>query len=306
MGFRNIESVSTLRDFADVLKTRPPDLALCDAQGGEEVCRIIQALRQEPDSPNPFVIVLVMAWSINADLMNSFSNAGVDGLILRPFSTSVLKQRIAAHTSSRKRFVVTSEYVGPDRREEQSRPLGAVLLDPPNSLMIKTDGRSEPIAAARKVHTELHAARAELDLQKLKSDSIRLCILGELLKDATEGDTRHKEMLGQMTALINGIERRGRKTYPDLFRCLQSIQQVVARLRGGDEYDSCLATFQQQAVELARMFQPEKSVDQLLDELLATVAIVRARQNLQAAPMRTEYLGPVDKVWQPKRYRGKR
>jgi DNA-binding response OmpR family regulator len=290
MGVRNIESVSTLRDFARVLKTRPPDLALCDAQGGEEVCGIIQALRQEPDSPNPFVIVLVMAWSINADLMNSFSNAGVDGLILRPFSTSALRKRIAALTSSRKRFVVTSEYVGPDRREGQSRPSDAVLLDAPNSLMIKTDWRSEPTAAARKVHTELHAARAKLDLQKLKSDSIRLCILGRLLQDATEGDTQHKEMLDQMTALINGIERRGRKTYPDLFGCLQSLQQVVSQLRGGDEYDSCLATFQQQTTELARMFQPEKAVDQLLNELLATVTIVRARQNLKVTPIRTEYL----------------
>ena len=290
MGFRNIECVSTLRDFAGALKTRPPDLALCDAQGGEEVCRIIQALRQEPESPNPFVIVLVMAWSMNADLMNSFSNAGVDGLILRPFSTAVLKKRIAAHTSSRKSFVVTSEYVGPDRREEQSRPSGVVLLDPPNSLMMKTDGRSEPIAAARKFNTELCAARAKLDLQKLKSDSIRICILGKLLQDATEGDIQHEEMLAQMTALINGIERRGRKTYPDLFRCLQSLQQVVARLRGGAEYASCLASFEQQAIELARIFQPEKSADELLSELLATVAIVRARQNLKVAPMRTEYL----------------
>ena len=38
LGFRNIETVATVEDFREAIRNRPPDLALCEAQGAD-ACR---------------------------------------------------------------------------------------------------------------------------------------------------------------------------------------------------------------------------------------------------------------------------
>jgi len=47
LGVRKIETVATLDAFADAIRRRPPDLALCEAQGNDgNLCRMIQDMRQ--------------------------------------------------------------------------------------------------------------------------------------------------------------------------------------------------------------------------------------------------------------------
>jgi DNA-binding response OmpR family regulator len=169
LGCRHIEIVANLRDFSDVLDHRPPDLALCEADvGAADLCRVIRDIRQSNQSYNPFNIIIVTAWRTNATLTAEISNSGADGLLLRPFSASLLDQRIQAHVLRRKPFIVTDDYVGPERRAEGSRPSSAVSLDPPNSLKAKIDGRSTPEEAIRCFDAELRAAYTKLRAARLQ------------------------------------------------------------------------------------------------------------------------------------------
>src|ERR1700743_1895954 len=116
LGFRHTESVSTLEAFADTIQRRPPDIALCEAQGaGEELCAAIQQIRQGGAGDNPFIVIIVTAWEKSTGLINRVVNSGADDLLLRPFSTALLGSRIQAHIERRKGFVITTDYVGPDR-----------------------------------------------------------------------------------------------------------------------------------------------------------------------------------------------
>src|SRR5580698_8159334 len=63
LGFRKIETVATLDAFADAIRRRPPDLALCESQGADgDLCRMIQDLRQGAAGFNPFIVIIVTAW----------------------------------------------------------------------------------------------------------------------------------------------------------------------------------------------------------------------------------------------------
>src|SRR5882672_1526736 len=98
LGFRKIETVATLDAFTDAIRRRPPDLALCEAQGADgPLCKVIQELRQGGQGFNPFIVIIVTAWEKSGALVTRVVNSGADDLLLRPFSTTLLGQRIETH-----------------------------------------------------------------------------------------------------------------------------------------------------------------------------------------------------------------
>src|SRR6202012_822917 len=127
----------TLEAMVEIIQRQAPDLVLAETQGAaDELCLAIQQLRQGAAGYNPFIVIIVTAWEKSASLITKVVNSGADDLLLRPFSTALLGSRIEAHVARRKGFVITTEYVGPDRRKEPGR--GAIdLFDPPNSLKMK-------------------------------------------------------------------------------------------------------------------------------------------------------------------------
>ena len=98
LGFRRTVNVSTLEAFVDAIQRNPPDIALCEAdEGGEQLCGTIQQLRQGGTCINPFIVIIVTAWDKSSALINRVVSSGADDLLLRPFSTAVLGNRIEAH-----------------------------------------------------------------------------------------------------------------------------------------------------------------------------------------------------------------
>ncbi|MCX7282038.1 MAG: response regulator, partial [Alphaproteobacteria bacterium] len=138
LGFRRTETVSTLEAFIESVHKNSPDIALCEAQGAaDELCGAIQQMREGVARHNPFIVIIVTAWDKSSALINKVVSSGADDLILRPFSPAKLGQRIVAHIDRRKGFVITTDYVGPDRRKDSTRASNVELFDPPNSLKMK-------------------------------------------------------------------------------------------------------------------------------------------------------------------------
>ena len=62
LGFRRTETVSSLEAFVEAIQERPPDIALCEAQGAtDELCQTIQRMRQGTAGYNPFIVIMVTA-----------------------------------------------------------------------------------------------------------------------------------------------------------------------------------------------------------------------------------------------------
>ena len=284
LGFRHTEVVSTLEAFTSTIQRRPPDIALCEAQGaGEELCAAIQQIRQGGGGDNPFIVIIVTAWEKSTGLINRVVNSGADDLLLRPFSTALLGSRIQAHIERRKGFVITTDYVGPDRRQGNGRPPDADAFNPPNSLKMKAMDRLSPEAIAKVMDVELKAAREKLYSEKLKRDSFQICILWRLMQDQRPGLPSVQVDMEKLSHLARSIERRCRETeYDAAVEWCDSVRAAVEGLQLGVDRNASMHLLGHAALSLHQIFHPEQTPAERIAEIDATVAIIRARSQASA------------------------
>jgi DNA-binding response OmpR family regulator len=278
LGFRRIEAVSNLETFAECIRRRPPDLAVCEAQGAEaELCGMIQSLRQGTSGYNPFIVIIVTAWENHGPLVTRVINSGADDLLLRPFSTATLGTRIRTHIERRKGFVITSEYVGPDRRGG-GRPSNVELFEPPNSLKMKVQERLNPEQAAQRLDAELKTAREVLNSEKLRRDAFQICVLWRLMQESMPGSGKYDVDLTRLKDVTTAVARRceGTEFEPALEWC-DSVLAAVEGLEMGVDRNASMHLLGHAALNLNQVFSPEKTTSDHLHEIDATVAIVKSR-----------------------------
>jgi DNA-binding response OmpR family regulator len=279
LGFRRIETVATLDDFLEAIRRRPPDLALCEAQGADaQLCALIQELRQGGAGYNPFIVIIVTAWEKSTALVTRVVNSGADDLLLRPFSTTLLRQRIETHIERRKGFVVTSEYVGPDRRKDMSRPSNVELFEPPNSLKMKAKDHLTSEEATLRLDSELKGARDVLNSEKLRRDAFQISIQWRLMQEDIPGAVTYRQELEKIGVLAKGIVRRCvEMNLPMAEEWCDSILAAVEGLEAGVDRNASMHLLGHAALSLNHVFHSEKSTTDILGEIDATVTIIRAR-----------------------------
>jgi len=285
LGFRKIETVATLDTFVEAMRRRPPDLALCEAQGSDgPLCKVIQEFRQGTQGFNPFIVIIVTAWEKSGALVTRVVDSGADDLLLRPFSTTLLGQRIEAHAERRKGFVVTSDYVGPDRRKDFSRPSNVELFDPPNSLKMKAKDRLSAEEATLRLDNELRGAREKLNTEKLRRDAFQVSILWRLMQEHVPGAISYTQELEKIGTLAKGVARRCQDTeFETAIEWCESVLAAVEGLQAGVDRNAAMHLLGHASLSLNHVFHSEKSTTDILAEVDATVAIIRARSLSEAA-----------------------
>lgn len=279
LGFRKTETVPTLENFLESVQKSPPDIVLCESQGQvEELCSVIQQMRQGAAGYNPFLVIIVTAWENSANLINQVISSGADDLLLRPFSTALLRQRIEAHADRRKGFVITTDYVGPDRRKDNNRPSNVEMFEPPNSLKMKAKDKLSADDIARKLDAELKTAREKLTSEKLRRDSFQVCVLWRLLQDQPVAAGRPPQDLVKLQLLAKSIATRSQETeFAAAQEWCQSVLASAEGLAAGVDRNASLHLLGHAALSLHQIFYPEKTSTDQMTEIDATVALIRAR-----------------------------
>ena len=284
LGFRRTETVSTLEGMIESIQKSPPDLVLCETQGMvDELCAVVQKLRQGSSGHNPFIVIIATAWQKSASLIGKVVDSGADDLLLRPFSTALLGSRIEAHIERRKGFVITSEYVGPDRRRDYNRGANpAPTFDPPNSLKMKAKEKLTADVVAKRLDNELKVAREKLNSEKLRRDSFQICILWRLMQEQTPA-TPLKD-LDKLSDLARSIDRRTRDTeFDDAIKWCDSVLAAAEGLHLGVDRNASMHLLGHAALNLNQIFCPDKSPADQLNEIDSTVTIIRARNQTAIA-----------------------
>ena len=279
LGFRRIDTVSNLETLTEMMKRRPPDLALCEAQGSEgELCSMIQSLRQGATGYNPFVVIIVTAWEKSSTLVSNVLNSGADDLLLRPFSTALLGQRIVGHIERRKGFVITSDYVGPDRRSNSNRPSNVNLFEPPNSLKMKVKEGLSLEDTNQKLEAALKEARESLNTEKLRRDAFQICVLWRLVQDYKPGVSKFEVDLAKLKDMARSIARRCAHTDNEYaLEWCDGILGAVEGLELGVDRNASMHLLGHAALSLNQAFTPEKSSTDHLAAIDTTVAMIKAR-----------------------------
>ena len=210
-------------------------------------------------------------------------SSGADDLLLRPFSTALLGRRIEGHIERRKGFVITTDYVGPDRRKGTGRASNIELFEPPNSLKMKAKDRMSGEAIARKLDTELRAAREKLTSEKRRRDAFQICILWRLIQDAqlVAGQTPHELIKLQILTKSVEIRSADNEFAPALEWC-QSVRAAAEGLELGVDRNASMHLLGHAALSLHHIFHPEKTSAEQLSEIDATVTLIRSRNLAEA------------------------
>ena len=285
LGFRRTDGVATLEACMESIQKRAPDILVCEAQGaGEELCAAIQELRQGGGCDNPFIVVIVTAWEKSTGLINRVVNSGADDLLLRPFSTALLGSRIEAHIERRKGFVITTDYVGPDRRQSTQPRAGnsAESFEPPNSLKMKAKDKLPADVVSKRLEAELRLAREKLHAEKLRRDSFQICILWRLMQEQRPGVPGVQVDLDRLLSLSLSVQRRCRDG--DNATAIEWCESVRAATSGLEQdRNAAMHLLGHAALELHAIFHPEQSSAERIAEIDATVAIIRARSQTAIA-----------------------
>jgi len=282
LGFRQIETVATLETLTGYVRQRMPDLLVCEASGSaDELCGIIQSLRHGELCQNPFIVVIVTTWEKSTGLVNRVINSGADDLVVRPFSTAILGARIAVHVERRKGFVITSDYIGPDRRRDPNRPDSAPLFAPPNSLKIKVKDGLSADAAQMLIAEELGPARESLKSKKMGRDAFQICIQWRLLQQFVPAQREFADGLARIQAISASVLKRARGTEQEdqVEERHEAILSAVKGLQTGVDSNASMHMLGHAVLSLNLYLDPGKGEAEQLAEIDATIAKINARQS---------------------------
>ncbi len=100
-----------------VVRESNPDVIIADwVMDGMSGIEMVQMLRSNPQSPNPFVPVIMLTGHTSLDHVMQARDAGVNEFIAKPVSVKTMMSRLVSVIESPRPFVRTQGYFGPCRR----------------------------------------------------------------------------------------------------------------------------------------------------------------------------------------------
>ncbi len=144
-GLRGIEDSSSALRTLEMIADKNFDLIVLDADMEDsDIIDMMKSLREKRIGPDPFTNIILIADPPVADRARRLVSAGADAVLVRPISVQLLQTRINQLIESRRPFVVTQDYIGPERRTDQ-RP-GAMpipVIPVPSSLKSRAFGKTD-------------------------------------------------------------------------------------------------------------------------------------------------------------------
>lgn len=208
-GFSGIHSLATAGALPAALGEGCPDLLICDQDlPGGDVCGLIRQARNGEFGANPFLLVVTLLRDPTLDRIRRAVDAGSDAILAAPVAPAALVGRVARLIHDRKPFVVTTDYVGPTRRDairDGSRPVP--LLDVPNSASLKV----ERCCSGQQIRRLIHEACRLVDGQKLDRHARQVGWQVQRILDLQRGGWpagRLRPHLEKLTFLAGDIRRR--------------------------------------------------------------------------------------------------
>ena len=209
-GFADVRVFPSLQPLVEAIAEKSPDLVLLDGEmPGGDTCHLIKELREGRIGSNPFVPTIVTSWQGIESRVRRVIDSGSDDLIIKPNSPEQVLLRIGLLAHRRKPFIVTSDYIGPDRRADADPEVPRIVV--PNTLQAKATG------------------------QPLDQHTLQRAIKSALRDVNEERLKRHATAVAQLVATLVPAYRTGQadgRTLMAAERLLAVARDASARLRG--------------------------------------------------------------------------
>lgn len=232
-GFRKITLGQSLADLNTQMAITMPDLVIADDNLPDgDLCKLIQSLRHHTVGSNPFVSIIATTWAPAPEAVQRIVQTGVDDILIKPLSPNTLLKRIVGQIQHRRPFVVTSAYIGPDRRGDEDRDSEIELLDVPNTLRSKT-ATIRPLDPVT-MQSDIDAYLKIVNIQKLDRHADQVQLLVERVLSALASNADEQQTLALLKRLLftaEDIDRRMADTpYAHVSELCNSLIEVTGKV----------------------------------------------------------------------------
>jgi DNA-binding response OmpR family regulator len=166
-GMLHCREIAEMPALIDHLGRTDPDLLIIvlDEQGWDSA-GVIRQIRNGALGTNPFMVVITLLPAPSPALVSRAVNAGTDDLLLQPWLGKLVLDRLDNFVQGRKPFLVTHDYIGPERRSfyRDGAPPPATL-EVPNPVQWLSAGNDDRAVFRGKVAQALET----VNLRKIKS-----------------------------------------------------------------------------------------------------------------------------------------
>ena len=263
-GMKNVLDTDDISQVRRAIDEDMVELIIGDtAIEGGDFNKLITDMRHREIGENPFVMSITMVDQPSVDSIRKAINSGTDHILAKPIDGDALVNLIIDLTHTRKRFVVTTDYIGPDRRTKE-RPGTMVIpqIDVPNPLRQRMTGQMRETTLRRTIETawlkineqkvERHAFQIGWLLDHIvpevgipnaeRSEEFPIHVkrLIDVSRDMAKriSKTRFahvKEMSMTMTNLVEESIRNGFK--PDDIRLMLKLSELISESFNADRFN---------------------------------------------------------------------
>lgn len=227
-GFSNLQGFTSFPPLLKALTEFEPDLLLIDAglPGGDAV-ELIRDIREGRIGRSPFLATIITAWNPSLAFTAAVSDSGCDDLLAKPVSLDQILERISVLVHQRKPFIVTSDYIGPERRPDDEP--GALRVAVPNTLKAKIAGQP---ARSPAMDDAFDGAMRTVNEQRLRSvgESILRLVAADILpayRRGRAGATTEQAMERLLARADDAQERLAGTPYAPIGNLCATLREVA-------------------------------------------------------------------------------
>lgn len=242
-GFNNIMATGNIDHLEEAIRNNEADLIIGDVHfQGRSICEMVKSLRHSQMGDNPFSVTMALTSNPVSSNIAQCINAGFDDILLKPLTVNQMMDRIINMIESRKPFVVTHDYIGPDRRnlDRPCRPNAVEIpqLIVPNPLR----ARAKDGMTTAELHRQIVEAKKEINEQRIERyeaqiDWLVARVVPCFLYDRVDDDCLM--MLMRLEVIAQDLSRRLEgSNWQHISNLCDGLRDVIERINMDPEHPS--------------------------------------------------------------------
>jgi hypothetical protein len=188
--------------------------------------------------------VIGTLWHAQAAHVSELLNAGLDDVLVRPFSVQQGQDRVRSLVQARKPFVVTSDYIGPDRGMQGKGKASAEMFEVPNVLRMMVRREQANLIL---INEELERAKVSMQKQRLSKLARRIAVAAEVTIQAFEEGSNETafvlDLLESADRLVRAARQLDNEEVIDIADVLENVVQKIS-VKGSDRAENAQLTRQ--------------------------------------------------------------
>jgi DNA-binding response OmpR family regulator len=233
VGFEHVVDTGDFLTVREMCADDNADLLICGTRLADgDFGDLIHNIRHNAVGTNPFVNIITMVPAADEQTVRRAINAGTDDILVMPVAPGRLLERVDHMIRERRPFVVTTDYIGPDRRTGHrpgSQVIPQIVVPNPVRAMV------EPVPDRNKLRLEIETKARFLNEQKIERHAYQIVYLVEKIdriNSAVPGDESTRPDLERLLWVTNDVARRiGNSVYSHWGNRCRSLVDVMTRVQ---------------------------------------------------------------------------